>query len=450
MERYILERMREAKTPGLGISIVSDDRMTYSKGFGFRDIASGLPVTPRTLFGIGSVTKSFTALAIMQLVEKGRIGLEDSVEKYLPLKIRPFGEQIKIEHLLTHSSGLPALGYAEAFINGVLGADSSWLPISNVDDVINFMKNAEGWAVSKPGMRHFYLNEGWALLGGIISRVTGMRYDEYVKRNILTPMHMERTLFSRIAVDLDTDVAIPYIIDKDGKHIPSVFPYGISADGGLISNVLDLSNCLRMYLGRGEFEGKVIVSEKSLSSMEDTHVSLPYELLGKVYYGYGLRISSLAGHKLVGHTGSVGVYTAYMGYLPNEKVGVAILANPSEYNLSHLGMYALSELIGVEPMTLPFIKNSTILTKLQGKYETYLGTMKVDVKKRGDFLFYELRDKYTEQILPLIPDELSDEHARFYTLMDGVKHPFDFSVNENGNIELIYERYKFKRTAAYT
>lgn len=450
LESYIIETMREAKTPGLSIAIVADDRMAYSKGFGFRDIASGLPVTPRTLFGIGSVTKSFTALAMMQLVEKGKVSLADPVENYLPLTIRPFDEQIRIEHLLTHSSGLPALGYAEAFINGMLGADSEWLPISNVDDVVNFMKDSKEWAVSKPGARHFYLNEGWAILGSIISRVTGMRYDEYVKRNILEPLCMDRTLFSKIDVDQDGDVATPYIIDRDGKHLPSVFPYGISADGGWISNVVDLSNYLLMFLGRGEFEGKVILGKKSLSSMEEAHIGLPYEMLGKVYYGYGLRISSLGNHKLVGHTGSVGVYTAYLGYLPDAKVGVAVLANPSEYNPSHLGMFALAELAGMDSATLPFIKNHRILRKLQGRYETYKGTMKIDVRKKGDFLFYESRDRYTEQTLPLVPDELNDEHARFYTLVDGVKHPFDFVADENGNIELIYERYKFKRTATYS
>ena len=85
LEGFILEKMREAKVPGLSISIVADGRTVYERGFGFRDILSGLPATPRTLYGIGSVTKSFTALAVMQLVEEGKIGLDDqSISTSLP------------------------------------------------------------------------------------------------------------------------------------------------------------------------------------------------------------------------------------------------------------------------------------------------------------------------------------------------------------------------------
>ena len=103
LEKFIMEKMSENRMPGISIALIKDCEVVYSRGFGFRNLKNGAPATPRTVYGIGSITKSFTALAIMQLVEKGLISLDDPVEKYLPIKLRPFGEPVKIHHLLTHS-----------------------------------------------------------------------------------------------------------------------------------------------------------------------------------------------------------------------------------------------------------------------------------------------------------------------------------------------------------
>ena len=444
-EKFVIEKMREAKVPALSVSVISEDETKYSRGFGFRDIASGLPATPRTIYGIGSVTKSFTALALMQLADEGKIDVQDEVEKYVPLKVRPFGESIRIHHLLTHSSGLPALGYAEALIRAMTGAEDNWFPISSPDDIITFMKDAESWAVSKPGERYFYLNEGWVMLGEIISRVSGLRYEEYIRKRVLEPLRMSRTYFSKAEVEREIDKATPYIVDKGGKHISSAFPYGISSDGGLLSNVKDMSNYVAMYLNRGQFDGKTLVSRKRLESMETSHIKLPYEFLEGESYGYGWRITpGFHGCKLISHAGSVGVYKAFAGYVPDKKIGVVLLANPSEYTLSHIGMYVLSQLMDVDPNTLPFIRNDVILSKLQGEYETYMGTMKINIKKRGDFLHFEMRDKYREQILPLVPERLGENQAMFFTLSEGGRYPVEFNCKKD-TIELIYERYKLTK-----
>ncbi len=442
LESFVLEKMREHKIPGLSISIVADNEIRFARGFGFRDVSSGLAATPRTLFGIGSVTKSFTALAIMQLVEEGKVRLEDLVDKFVPGVPKAFGQSPSIHHLLTHSSGLPALGYGEAFISGVLGFDHSWLPVSSPEDVITFMRDAKDWAVSKPGERFFYLNEGYVLLGYIISKLSGLSYEDYVKKRILNPLGMDRTLFSKADFEKDSDRGTPYIIDKEGKHIPSNFPFGISSDGGLISNVMDLSNYVRMCISRGEFDGKAVVSKKMFEAMEESHIILPYEYFGKEAYGYGWGITpNFFGHKLIGHSGDVGVYTAYVGFITEKKIGVAVLANPSKYSLSRIGMYALATLIGVDPRTLPFAKQDRILDKLQGEYETYKGTIKVTIKKSGDFLIAQFKDRYTEESVPLVPEKLDEDRAIFYTFSDGMKLKTEFNVRD-GKIEWIFERYK--------
>lgn len=108
LDKYIRKYMRSGKIPGLAISIINNGQIIYSKGFGARDLEKGLPMTPQTLIGIGSVTKSFTAMAIMKLVESGMLSLDDSVSKYLPYPPFSNHQNVKIRHLLSHSSGIPA------------------------------------------------------------------------------------------------------------------------------------------------------------------------------------------------------------------------------------------------------------------------------------------------------------------------------------------------------
>ena len=446
LEAFILESMRKAKIPGLSIGIVESGEIVYARGFGFSDLASGKHATPRTLYGIGSVTKSFTALAIMQLVEEGKIRLEDPVEKYVPLNLQSLGVPVTIYHLLTHSSGIPDLAYASAFLSSTLGYGDSWFPVSSAEDVVAFMRDANDWAVSKPGERFFYLNEGYVLLGRMIAKLTGLTYQEYVQQKILRPLRMDRTYFSKVDVERDGDRATPYIVDKERKHLPSAFPYGISSDGGLISNVVDLSNYVKMCLNRGEFEGKTLANQQTFEKIEAPHILEPWETFGKDAYGYGWEIiPNFYGSKLVNHGGSVRVYTAFVAYLPGRKVGVSVLANSGGLDWN-IGLYALSQLIGQDPTTLPFLKTDRILSRLEGQYETYKGTIRITIKKAGGILYFEYRDKYQEEVVPLTPERLEEDRATFYAIAGGVKTTMEFKMSDD-KIELVGSRAKFVKKA---
>jgi len=277
--------------------------------------------------------------------------------------------------------------------------------------------------------------------------LSGVSYEEYIRKRILEPLKMSRTFFSKTDVENDDDRATAYIVGKEGKHITSTFPFGITSDGGLISNVIDLSNYIKMYINRGEFQGTRIINSEKLELMEKKHIKLPYQVFGEESYGYGWTITpNFHRYRLISHGGSVLVYTAYIGYIPQKKVGVAILANASGYLPSHIGMCALSQQLGADPKTLPFIKSDEILSKLEGEYETYKGTMKASVKKKGDFLYLEVKDKYTEEVVPLIPEKLEEDEAVFYTISGGRKYTADFEIRKDG-IKMIYERYKLVKKA---
>ncbi|GAB6944183.1 serine hydrolase [Vulcanisaeta sp. JCM 14467] len=442
IEEFILSKIRESRLPGLSIGIIKDGELIYARGFGFRDIERGLPATPRTIYGIGSITKSFTALAILKLVEDGRLSLDDPVDRYVQVRLNPRGS-VTIHHLLTHSSGLPALGYAEAYINGVLGLDSNWLPLSTPEDVLTFMRDAADWAVARPGERFFYLNEGYVILGLIIRRVSGMPYKDFVRERILKPLGMDRTYFKADEVLKDPEVATPYIIDRKGRIIRSRFPFGITSDGGLLSNVIDMSKYVTMLINRGEYNGTKILSKELLETAEKGYIDVPWRIIGDEKYGYGLIISqNFYGRKLIEHSGNVGVYTADMAYVPSDRIGVVIMANAEGYSLSKMGIYVLGRLLGHDPYELPAFKLENINKRLEGTYETYGGTVKVSIQRQGDFLIMKSTTKYTEEVTILVPEELGRDYARFYTLMNGAKVPAEFLI-EKGRVVLIYERFKF-------
>jgi len=448
LEEFIFAKMSETKLPGLSAAVVKGNEVIWTKAFGFRDLERGLAATPHTLYGIGSVTKSFTALSIMQLAEQGKLNVDDPVDRYVSINIRPGGEAIRISHLMSHSSGIPALAYAEAVIRGATGAGENWFPIASCPDLLTFMADAQDWTIARPRERWFYLNEGYALLGYIIEKCSGIPYEEYVTKYVLAPLGMERSFFSKVEVEKDQDAATPYIITNKGERKPSTYSYGgISADGALISSVLDLSRYVAMYLRWGESSSTRLLSHKSVETMETPQIPLPHQgPFGQGSYGYGLSIApDFLGHKLVGHGGSVLVATAYIGFIPQQGVGIVLLANGSGYLLSQLGMYGLSILLSRNPEELPFVQMERSLTELVGTYETYKGTTMVQVKRMGDFLAIETKDKYNSSLVPLVPEKINGKTKTFYTLSSGAKLPVEFQVEE-GRINLIYERYLLRKT----
>ena len=131
LESFIFEKIADSKLPGVSAALVMNDEIVWSRAFGFRDIERGLGATTHSLYCIGSVTKSFTALAIMQLAEQEKLSLDDAIDKFVPFDLKPHGEPIRIWHLLSHTSGIPALAYAEAVIRSATGASESWLPMES-------------------------------------------------------------------------------------------------------------------------------------------------------------------------------------------------------------------------------------------------------------------------------------------------------------------------------
>jgi len=224
---------------------------------------------------------------------------------------------------------------------------------------------------------------------------------------------------------------------------PIPIPYGSGAAGGIVSNAADLSNYVIMLINGGEFEGKRIVGKDTLAKMEQPYGKWPAEYYGGDAYGYGLQvIPDFHGHKVVGHGGSVEVYTAEMKYARDMKAGVVLLANGTGYSAGRLAMTTISLLAGIDPEEIRGVRLENLLKKLEGQYKAYKETILAEVKINGSFLMLSGEDIGKDIVL--IPDGEEKGLAHFYTLSAGARMDVTFRFNQYG-VEMLYERYRYRR-----
>jgi len=445
-DELVFSKLSGTKLPSVAASIIQNGEVVHARGYGYKDISAALPASEHTLYGVGSITKSFVALSIARLVEAGKMDFHDPVTKFLPLKQKAF-ESVEVHHLLSHTSGIPGLGALEVSLFSAFGEYHHWLPISGLGDMTAFLSDVDDWAEARPGEKLFYLNEGFVLLGDIIAKVSGRDWFEFATEEILKPLRMDRTFLEKEDVSRDSDVATPYLI-RGNKVTPIPIPYGDGAAGGIKSNVIDLSNYVRMFINGGEFEGKRIIRKDTLDKMETPYGKWPAEHYGGDSYGYGLQvIPSFLGHKVVGHGGSVEVYTSQMAYARDLKAGVVLLTNGTGYNMGRLAMSAISMLAGKDPEVIRMVRLENLLKRLEGQYRAYKDTVYAEVRINGSFLMLSGEDIGKD--LVLVPDGEEDGVARFYTLDAGARMDVTFRFNKYG-VELVYERYRYRRAGPLT
>ncbi len=312
--------LKRNKVTGTSIAIVDKGEIVYATGYGFSDLENKKKANANTIYGIGSITKAFTALSIMQLQEQNKLSVTNSIKDYLTdLKIEnPFndGNQIYINDILSHTSGLPS-----DIANGFF--------VDNPPTISWVIKELNKQRLISP-RRYIsaYSNVGYGLLGEVISRVSGLSYGDYLRQNIFTPLNM-------------TSSSIGYQLSNTSKtydgNKETVEPTVRDVAAGFISsNVIDMSNFISMLIGDGSFKSNQIISSNSIVDMESdqlTNVSLTQPFA----YGYALMIDSIKikNHKkkdstivsIIGHGGDTHAFHADFAYIPEQKVGAVVLTN---------------------------------------------------------------------------------------------------------------------------
>lgn len=456
VEENVPEYMREGKLPGYSIAVVKDDEVIYAEGFGARDPQRGLPVTPDTLFGIGSITKSFVAIGIMQLVEQGKISLDDPVSDHLPFEVGLEEHPIRIRHLLTHSLGLPSVASSSVALYRGVGADTG-IPLGSVNDFYRLINGAKDEIVAKPGERFFYHNAAWRMLGHIIQKKSGIPFHRYIKQKVLDPLGMKRSTLNSVEFEDDPNHIVPHWKKPDGLVVPSRFPYPnpednlefsfIAAAGGIASSVNEMSKYLIMQLNLGEYPGGRLASKESFEKMHTLQIKRPNGYYGETGYGYGLGIKpDFLGHKMIEHGGSILVSTAYMAMIPDLKTGVVMMGNSAKIAYEEIADSVFAILMGKDPIyVVPSIGVKEKMNRLEGKYETYKGIESVEIQKKGGMLYLHTENAFTDMNQPLIPEDNGLQSLNFYTYTDGLKTPIEFKVKENGDVDLYIERYVYHK-----
>ncbi len=452
VEANVPELMREARMPGFAIAVVRDGETVYADAFGARDPANNLPATPDTLFGIGSITKSFVAIAILKLAEEGKLSLDDPVAKHLPFELGRGNEPILIRHFLTHSPGFPNLATSSVLISRGLGEDTG-VPMSSADDFFRFVNGAHGEVVFSPGEHFFYNNAAWRMLGAIVQKVSGMAFHEYVTQNVMRPLGMQRSTFDVDRLNADADHLIPHRRGPDGPEATG-FPYPnpagigdfsfLSAAGGIASSVNEMTRYMNMLIEQGEYPGGRLVGRRSMRAMQTLQIREPDGYYGTTGYGYGLGVTpDFLGEKMIDHGGSISVSTAYMALVPARSIGVVMMGNASGMSYAPIAESVLAILMGRDPDTaVPAFGVKSRMQHLIGDYANYRNVQTLSVIKEGGMLYLQREDDRT----PLIPDDPSYRNLEFYTLSDGRKSPVSFRAADDGAVSVLIGRYVYHKT----
>lgn len=451
LEQFIFDKMVDMNTAGASFAFFEGDKIVWSRGFGYRDIDKRLPATPDTMYDVASVTKSFTVTAIMQLVEQGKLSLDDPIENIIPdFHVRPGGEQILVRHLITHTSGIPELGSSTRMKGALIGTRDDIMPLADFPDYLLFMSDLDKWTIGKPGETFRYSNDGFALLGYIVQLVSGMSYQAYLKQNVLEPLGMTRSTFAKADADADDNVATPYAL-IDGRHVPMIYPFKhIGSFSGLITSPIELAKFSAMMLNGGVAPGTGarVLSQASIDEMLVPRIPTDDgEGVEKLYdssYGFEI-IPDFFGKRMVGHGGWIDISVAFHGFVPEAGIGAAIGMNGAGFLPDLIAMYGMALMMGKNPLDLPYVEPMVLIGELPGTYHTYRDTLPCKVRQVGSFLMIEMQiEKHRTITVPLVPDVLTHERRLFYTKLLNYRRNVEFTVKD-GVVEFTYERFIFRK-----
>ncbi len=449
LEQMIVELMQEINIPGLSIGIIKDGEVEYTRGFGARNLDSNFPMTTNTLFGIGSISKMFAALAINLLADQGKLNLHDPVRKYINFNLGTRKDPITIHHFLTHSSGINALEGNFVAAERFLGVFDSFIPMSSSEDLLTFINGAIMEKFDDTGKSYIYNNDMYDLLGLIIEKVSEMSFLDYIQENILNPLEMKRTTYSLEDYKNDTDASIGYLTGKDGKLIPKDPPIADlqAPAGGMLSCVNDLLNYMRALINAGKFNGNQIIDSVILERIWTPFIKTDQK--GKEY-GYGWAIEKdFFGHRLVSHSGDLLVYMGYLGIIPELKMGIVIGQNCAFFSPEMIGRSILAILLGIDlKEAVPFLEVQKTLNLLLGHYETYRGVMKLDISLENGIITGKVRYPGSSNIIsfPVVINNM--EELKFYIpfAIPGLEMKGQFFIKEDGGIiDLKVNRWVFHK-----
>ncbi len=388
-----LEKLTSDELPGIAVLVARDGKIVYEAGFGFADLARKTRAGPETKFRIGSVTKQFTAAAVLRLVGQGKLSLTDPLEKFFPGFAR--GREITVHHLLTHTSGIHSYTGKPEFLERVIQ------PIAPAELIAWFRDDPADFA---PGAGFLYNNSAYFLLGEIVAQVSGKSYAAFLREAFFEPLGMNDTgVFVNAAPP--SGIALGYSVAA-GKASPAL-DWDMSWAGGagaLYSTVGDLFRWSEALFGGN------VVSAEALIQMT-TPVKLPPGVDG-MKYGYGLVLAAVDRLPTIGHNGGLNGWSSELLRLPEQKCTVIVLANalppvvgraPAAVTRAIVGKFLATEIAAVPPLQENPAVDRKTYADFVGRYDYKDAVM--TVTQEGGRLFSQLTGQTRFEIFPSAPDE---------------------------------------------
>lgn len=397
--------------PGVAVLIAKDGKVLYKKGFGYADVENNVPVTPETKFRIGSITKQFTASAILKLQEEGKLKVTDKLSKYFP--DFPRGDEVTLHHLLTHTSGIHSYTNKSDFIDRVTS------PVTN-EELLNYFKNDP--YDFNPGEKYQYNNSGYFLLGYIIEKVSGKKYGQFLKEKFFDPIGMNNTGVHASTLTL-TNEALGYT--NENETYTKALNWDMSWAGGagaLYSTVDDL-----FKWNEAVFSGKVL-SKESMKAAFTPVVLNNGEISPGVKYGYGWFLGDYRGEDIIQHSGGLHGFLSQLARYPKENLTVVMFTNISpaevDMNPSMLAeLYVWDKMDKQQSYSSAKVKTQDVKPYV-GRYSFPNGGVMI-ITTEGNELYAQLTGQQRFPIFPAGADEF------FWKVVEA---KIKFFKNEKGDV----------------
>ena len=405
----ILSDLFKADGPGCAALVMKKGVVVYRKAFGKADLELNVNMQPDLIFRIGSITKQFTAVAILQLEEQGKLSLQDSITKFIP-GFPTHGYKITVENLLTHTSGIKNVTGMSQWTEEVRRKDMT------PKEIVEFFKDQP--LDFEPGTKYSYSNSGYILLGVIIEKVSGETYAGYLEKHILKPLALNHTLYDNTSEVLKNRVKGYGKADTgyvNASYLSMTQPY---AAGSLLSTVDDLYTWTK-----GVRSGKIIKPETFAKAV------VPYKLKNgsSTGYGYGLVIGDIFGSQTIWHNGGINGFLTSGIYIPSEDVFVAVFSNCDGISPDNAALKMAATAIGEMPVMKETALDSLILKKYCGVYEDGSGEQRVITFKDGK-LFSQRTGGQQFQLTPYASNKF------FYN--DGMSF-YEFISDKDGKVTAV-------------
>ncbi|MGB3187853.1 MAG: serine hydrolase domain-containing protein [Limnoraphis sp.] len=334
------------------VIVVKAGETVFIQGYGMASLEYQIPNNSQTRFRLASVTKQFTAAAILQLQDRGVLDVQMPVSTYL--SDYPNGERITVHHLLTHTAGIPDL---TSFPDS-----EQWMKLpTTLDKLIARFQDLP--LEFEPGEKFRYSNSGYILLTKIIETVSGDSYANYLQENLFKPLGMESTGYEYPLAIIE-GLASGYQMTDNGyqkaEYINMLVPQGA---GGLYSTVNDLARW-NQFLFDHKSRDETILSNQAIAAMTSPIVSMGFEENPNLFYGYGLAIDKQPEHPRIAHNGGVNGFVSNLVYYPDAEMTIVILSNVQSVNSDRISK-DLAAIIFGEPYELPTLpERATVAPKI--------------------------------------------------------------------------------------